>query len=476
VSEGRRARLRGAACALAFGAAACGRDAPPVQRVILITCDTLRADRLGAYGYERDTSPHLDAFARRALVFDEAYASAPMTQPALSSLMTGRLPHEVGAVPGNRSLMPPDAWTLAEVLSEAGVETAAVVSNWVLRRRDEAREGAGGEVGLAQGFAHYDDAMREREKNRPVFERDAAGTTDAALAWLEGRGPGERFFLWVHYQDPHGPYEPPASWLERFLRGSDPHTLPAAEFGQPPGHIPAYQVLGEERRPGVYMDRYDAEIGYFDAELGRLLDELSARELFEDALIVFSSDHGESLGERDLWFSHGENVQRELVRVPLIVSAPPSVSLPGPRIGRTPALAGHVDLFATILDAFGVEAPPSRGVSLLSPELPERVLVQQVVPPPNTAANATAVSDGRWRLVWNENEPPRLYDVRADPGETRDVSALEPATVESLLARWRELERDAGPVLEGRAMQLDERDEAALHALGYTGGEDDSKE
>ena len=194
--------------------AACGGGAPPEEpgslaaRVVLVTCDTLRADHLGAYGCERELTPHLDALADESRVYTEAYACAPLTGPSLASLLTGRLPHEVGVAAGNRSLMPAQVPTLAAALAEKGGPTAAVVSNYVLRRQP----GAEGEVGVEQGFAHFDDRMSEREPNRPIYERRAGDTTDAAKAWIDGAlARGERrFFLWVHYHDPPRPNNPPA--------------------------------------------------------------------------------------------------------------------------------------------------------------------------------------------------------------------------------------------------------------------------
>src|SRR5262245_43235391 len=257
----------------------CGKESRArAQRVVLITCDTLRADRLGIYGYERETSPNLDAFARESVVFDNAWSSAPLTAPALATLMTGRLPDELG-MSSNEVVLPGEVTTLAEAASEAGIPSAAVVSNWVVRAR-----GVSGE-GFEQGFASYDDRMEEREPNRRLYnERSAAATTRAAIEWLASAR-RDRFFLWVHYQDPHGPYTPPEPFVRLLQRPiPDEPLLGVGKTDKGLGEIPRYQELGLERAPEFYRIRYDAEIRSFDHALGQLLDHLRSEGLLDGTL------------------------------------------------------------------------------------------------------------------------------------------------------------------------------------------------
>lgn len=180
-------------CTLAL--TGCGREPSSqprnvAERVILITCDTLRADRTGVYGCERGTTPELDRFAEECVVFERAFAAAPLTLSALASLMTGRLPEELGVV-SNKVQLPAEATTVAELPSAAGIPTAAIVSNWVLRRRT--REGL---VGIEQGFASYDDRMEAVDVNRPgMRERLASSATDEAIRWIQenkGHRPDDR--------------------------------------------------------------------------------------------------------------------------------------------------------------------------------------------------------------------------------------------------------------------------------------------
>jgi arylsulfatase len=453
---------------LLAGLATCAPDerGQGLARVIVITCDTLRADRLGCYGYERPTSPRLDELARQGLLFENAYATAPHTNPALASLFTSRLPDELGVSGGNRMLLPEPIVTLAEIASRSGIATAAVVSNWALRR---APDGAG-DVGLAQGFAHYDDRMGSPEANRVgQFERLAPDTTNAAIDWLEQHGRGaDRFLLWVHYQDPHGPYTPPPELARAFERpaGDEPQ-LPLGERHDGYRQIPAYQVLDGERRPGFYSDRYDAEIAFFDRELGRLLDHLADTGLDRDALIVFTSDHGESLGEHEYWFCHEQHVFHEAVHVPLILRAPPGRLPSGPG-ARSEALVSHLDLLPTILGAFDLPSPPARGLDLLVGEPPAGRIVPHTLGVEGSPGRWVGVSDGRHRLLTNVNGL-ALFDRRADPAELVNLATSDRDRAADMWQRYLEFLAAIEPLPAQRPVPspLDEDSRRALQALGY---------
>ncbi|MBI5432959.1 MAG: sulfatase [Planctomycetes bacterium] len=464
-----RATRLGAA-ALACLVAACAEQPEPKRatHAILITCDTLRADRLGVYGYERATSPELDAFARDALVFDRAYSCAPWTQPALSSLLTGRPPEEIGVTPGNTKRMGKSVETLAETLRDKGFATAACVSNGLVRKLPPNAAG----IGLEQGFELYDSEMTMREKNRVAFERDARGTTDAALAWLATRPRDGRFFLWVHFQDPHGPYLPPPELAAEFARPPTDEKLPLGTTQRGLGQIPQYQRLDGENRPDVYRDRYDAEIRCFDREFGRLIAELGARELLDDSIVVFTADHGESLGEHDQYFCHGENVQREQVHVPLLVRPPGGVSKRADRdergYARSSAHVNHLDVAPTLFAALDLPSIADwRGLPLSDPTaLPrDRALVQCFVALRKNVSE-WAIGDGRWRLLWREHDAPRLYDVLADPGELRNVAGHEPEVVARLQKAYAEYERSLG-ARDGIETEIDDETSKGLEALGY---------
>jgi len=460
---------------LALVLAACGASAPAplARRVILITCDTLRADHLGCYGFERPTSPNLDRFARESIVFDNAWSTAPKTTPAISALLTGRPPDEIGVTGGNQYLLPSGALTLAERAREKGLRTGAVISNWVLRAQPQY-----GGAGVQQGFEQFDDRMEVPEAVRgDVYERLAPATTDAAIGWLdERRTRGEdSFFFWVHYQDPHGPYRPPAEQLARFERpATDEPELPVGATQRGLGEIPAYQAIDAERRPEPYRVRYEAEIAYFDENLGRLLDWLKNAGWIRDSLIVFTADHGESLGEQGYWFCHGWTLHPELVHVPLIVRFPEgSAHVQADVRGRVARAAGHLDLWPTILEALGLEPTRCRGRSLFGAELPEQRFLMQALGRLGHD-RWVAVGDGRWRMVARAGEKPRLFDRASDPLETIDVAAQHPEVVGEL-RRLHEEDKAAFPIeaLAEQPIKKDPETEKHLNDLGY-GGDDEN--
>lgn len=308
--------------------------------VILITVDTLRADHLGVYGYAKNTSPNLDRFAKESLLFRRAYAHYPATVPSVSCLMTSHYAHETKALT-NDYILPPEAVTLAEILKANGYRTGAVASNTALLN----------DAGLNQGFDDYDDDLEE--KTVLGLERNAEQTTRKAMAWLE-RHHQEKFFLWIHYMDPHGPYTPPAPYDTMFVDGRMPvgAALPVNKGVDGKGGIPEYQVLGEHRDPAFYIAQYDGEVRYFDHWFGELLQALGKYGLWENSLLVFTADHGEGLGEHDYYFDHTDFLYDELLHVPLILR------LPGPSAeGRAlHESVGQIEILPEILRSLSIRS------------------------------------------------------------------------------------------------------------------------
>ena len=350
---------RGPILALLLGLASCARPDPGPRLLLLITVDTLRADRLGAYGSDRGLTPHLDALAEKSLVFTSTYAPSSHTLPSIVSIFTGRYPEELG-VWSNLSVVPPETPTLAKRFRDAGWNTSAVVSSWVLREAS----------GLAVGFGTYDDELPQMEATRPYPERIGGDTTRAALAALDACLPDAeaRCFLWVHFQDPHGPYAPPEHHRKRLLArereakdGTRQLSRLPNNFG--PGGIPIYPYLEGQQEVAWYRAGYNGEIAYLDESIGTLLAGLSERGLEGTSAIVFTADHGESLGENDYWFAHGELLTEELARVPLLVH------LPDVAAGRRDELTGLVDLWPTLTQRLlpGSPTAPGPGRALLEP-------------------------------------------------------------------------------------------------------------
>ena len=448
--------------ALGLACVSCEARTPP-RNLLLITVDTLRADHLGAYGCTRGLTPHNDALAERSEVFTRAYATAPHTLPSIASLMTSRYPKEVG-VTANRSTLDADAFTLAHFLSGHGFRTGAVVSNPMLKRRS----------GMHAGFDHYDVRLPTPEGQRALFERRAEDTTADALKMLDRLGAQDdaRLFLWVHYQDPHGPYVPGDALREvhlpRELAEPDgKRMLPVSEDRHGTGAIPKYQYVAPHRQVAFYRAGYAGEVALTDREVGRLLGALEERGLTESTAILFAADHGEGLGEDDYWFAHGEYLSEPMIQVPLLLS------VPGGSAGARQQVVSLIDVLPTVAGIFGLPLEqPHRGVDLADRRRASRdrsVFFE-------THRPATLVP--RMGVAWKGY---RLVRTLGPEGPTDELTPLPDArggaaVGEAVAARLsEELERlaaeAAGTSLpDQRTLSDEERD--ALRALGYLDDEE----
>ncbi len=459
------AHRRRAALIAALGAAglACGEPAPPDVVVFLI--DTLRADRIGAYGHDAGTTPRIDALARESLVFEQASAPAPWTLPSTVSLLTSRLPceHRV-LVDGDR--VPPDLPTLAERLRDAGYYTASFYSNAY----------AGPMTGLERGFATANAlALRDGEMLKD---------------WLASVGT-QPFFLYVHDVEPHDPYQAPSSESRavrkrtNVLLGSH-RQLSRIDWsaGRPPGTTDVYARQQQVARAldglrDAAERLYDADVRLADERLGQVVDALSARGRWRNTLFVLVSDHGEEFGERGGW-QHDHSLYEELVRVPLLLRLPGGAG-GGRRIAAPVSL---LDVLPTVLDLVGRPelASDARGRSLLplaqGEELPAglRVVSQRVNRKkyyrPDKQARGdlnVALRHGRWKGIWNaEPDTFELYDLAADPNERSDLAARHPERVAAWRAAGARSAENCVPAGAPAAPPaLDEATREGLRALGY---------
>lgn len=441
-----------------------------VDSCILVVVDTLRADRLGTYGYARDTSPELDRWAQRGVVFEEAFSTAPWTLPAFGTLFTGQLPshHQAGILvrPWRRAQLPRWIPTLAELAAREGLATAGFVSNPHLDQRISR---------IGKGFEVWDNAIdgTQFHPGRPMSEfRSADQAVDSALGWLAERR-RERFLLVVHLLEPHWPQRPPAEHFERFAGREARELLALAdvEFAQTKSERLAAPdpAVREGFRRGI-NDLYDAEVSFVDDQIGRFLDALGETGVLDRSLVLFTADHGEELLERGE-YDHGHSFFDELLRVPLIAWAP------GVQPGRRGTAVSLLDVMPTVLDALQIEPPPSLpGLSLWPAlrhreELPERHLLAD-----GTSSDPWdfAVIGPRYKLIVHEKATAfRLYDRRADPGERVDVALREPREVRSLLRSARAaLAEQRGGVAVEYPPDLVEK----LRALGYLGATGDETE
>ncbi len=317
----------------------CASGDDPQPCLLLITIDTLRADRLACYGGDPEIGTGICALANQGTRFVWSFSPAPSTAPSIASILTSSWPSSHGVTQFATTALSESARTLAESLRDAGYDTAALVSNPVLRRGRH----------FERGFAIYDDRMTRQEPNRPdLQEREAGEITDAALAWL--RVAERPWFLWIHYQDPHGPYQPPHAPRRRDLPDASP--LPLLKDHSGYQGIPAYQALPGLRSLPAYEERYRDEIRHVDLHVARLV--AGADALGPQPWVVLTADHAEAFGEDGYYFAHGHSVGLDQIRVPLLVRPAES----GTGWVSTRPVSG-VDVAPTLLRAAGLPAPES---------------------------------------------------------------------------------------------------------------------
>jgi len=409
--------------------------APPSRAdpasVVLITLDTTRADRMGFLGSQRGLTPALDALAGEGVAFERAYAQAPVTTVSHATILTGTYPWFHG-VRHFGDPLPAGAPYLPDILHSRGYKTAAFVGALVL----DAREGLA--PGFDRGFDTYDAGFGVRlagQDRYKTLERRAQDVVDRALAWLERAGPGP-FFLWVHLYDPHDPYEPPAPFSARF---------PDAP--------------------------YDGEIASTDRAVGRLVEALRARPLWDRTLVALCADHGESLGDHGE-DTHGVFLYDASLHVPLLIKRPGGKSA-GRRVsGRV----GLVDLAPTVLEEIGLEIPPTvQGRSLRSAldggHAEDRPSCGETAYPQRAFGWSPLRSLRVDRFLLVEGPRRELYDQAADPGARSNLGEERPQVADRIAAEMNRLCRAAPAPDPGATPGRVDADLAErLAALGYVGG------
>jgi arylsulfatase A-like enzyme len=379
--------------------------APAIDRdfnLIFITVDTLRAAELGFMGYDKPTSPNLDALAAQSVVFERAYAMASYTGKALAPMLIGKYPSETQRDGGHFNTYGPGNLFLAERLRRAGMVTMGAASHWYFKPTS----------GVTQGFDVFDlSAMPASGQGDTDSTTTGAQLTDASIKLLQGHA-GSRFMLWVHYFDPHSQYVPHA--------GAPDFTDPA--------------------RPAGWKQRaaYDGEIWFTDAQIGRLLDYARTQPWWKDTVVVLTSDHGEALGEHGINFQHGWEIWEPLMRVPLLFY------VPGMKPHRVKVMRSAVDIVPTVLDLMRVPPPPPG-------ELSGRSLMRDLVAKPGESPVERDVyldmPDGPYthmrrglihgptpgmKLIHLGGRQYQLYDLSTDPDEREDL-ASDPAKLQPML-------------------------------------------
>lgn len=397
---------------------------PPSQNVIVIIIDTLGAKHLGLYGYSRDTTPVIDAFARGGVVFENCLSQSSWTKTSVPSMITGTYPvyHQVM---GAHDSLHRSLHTWAEVMGERGYRTAAFQSNpWLMPR-----------FGFAQGFDEYH--YQSYEKTGADIE------TENVLEWLR-KNSRRRFFLYVHYMDVHSPYDPPAR----------------------------FRKFGDEA-----VDLYDGEIRFVDSMIGFLLEELESLELRKETIIVIASDHGEEFAQHG-GHGHGKTLYQEVIHVPLILVAPQLADLSGRRIVP---FVGNIDVMPTVLDLVGIESArysQIQGRSLLpllqNGNVGNAPVFSEVEPLKSRTRILSLVTEHGIKLIVKGDEDAtlreELYDLRADRSEQANLAERPSAPTDAeelqqLIEAYRALTTDL--TREAEELALDDETRRRLQALGY---------
>ncbi len=443
LKPGRVLATLGWASAVVALTVACGSGGSPADElaqlrgdrklnVLLVTLDTTRADRIGAYGFDAVDTPVIDSLAGRGVTFMRAYASTPLTLPSHTSLLTGTHPPYHGVRDNGVHIAPEGLQTLAESFQAAGYRTGAFVGAFVLDSR----------WGLAQGFDRYFDDF-DLPTERAIFlsrlQRSGSEVIDTALAWAREDDTAP-FFMWVHLYDPHTPYEPPEPFRSR------------------------------------YADRpYVGEIAWTDSLVGRLTSWLDDSGRSDDTYVVVTADHGESLGEHGE-SEHGLLLYESAIRVPLIIATP----FDEPQGIRRHELVSLIDIMPTVLELTGLETPEEvHGRSLVplftndaevEGRTDERVYAETFYPRLHFGwSELQAILEPTHKLIISPE--PELYDLLQDPEEQQDLASERAATAEALRREAEELvaqlEENANPA---NVVTLDQETRQRLAALGYIGG------
>ena len=398
------------------------RAEAPFRHVLLISIDTCRADRLSCYGYRRRTSPHIDELAREGVVFENALAPVPVTLPSHCTMLTGTNPPYHGVHDNVDYRLGLRNVTLAEWLKKRGFATGAVIAAKVLASR----------YAMDQGFDAYLDRFDSEKSEVGIPQRIGEEASREALRWLEANH-GKPFFLFLHYYDPHQTYAPPEPFATQYKD-----------------------------------DRYAGEIAYVDRCIGQVVQKLKQWDIYDQTLIIITSDHGEMLGEH-AELSHGFFIYRSALHVPLIFR------LPGQRGGRrVEQLVGIVDIVPTVCALAGIEPPAQLHGHDLSGfvnggPLPPRdrlVYCESLVPTKYDTQGLVGLVAGGWKYI--QTTRPELYDLVRDPGESHNLAAQEQERAAQMRQRMRELlDRQLRRDGDGSRLQAEPGEVRRLQALGY---------
>jgi len=395
------------------------------MNLLVITLDTVRADRIGAYGYEKAETPHLDELARKGVMFENCYTPAPLTLPAHCSLFTGRYPLGHRVRDNGTFFLNEDEVTLAEMMGQREYKTYAVIASFVLLAK----------FGLDQGFSEYDDSLNFDELLHNFYSEIPADVVYAKFnRWLKKKGQ-QRFFAWVHFYDPHAPYEPPEEY---------------------------------RKNRGSLSDLYDGEVAHTDVYVGKIVEDLENDHRLDDTLIVIVGDHGEAFGEHEE-YGHSVFCYEENLKVPFVFFNPrlfPEGLLIKDRVNL-------IDILPTLSEMFGMDIPSVvQGKSLVKildgkGEKGERSFYIESMYGKESLgwAPLTGIIDGPYKYI--SLPEPELYDLKTDMREKTNLYTKKRDTAQALDEKLKKYMLEYSSSGRNAKRELTAEDRKRLESVGY---------
>jgi len=393
--------------------------------VLLITIDTLRPDHLSCYGYKRNTSPNIDKLAKEGILFTQAIAQGSHTAASVTSLITSTYPNIHNVKDWGYQLNPDmHLYTLPEILRLHGYKTALISDQISLSLIK----------GLEKDFDTYNTILTNASTFGPASKRvKIVEITDWAIDWLKNNK-HNKFFLWLYYLGPHGPYTPPPPYNRIFLNDeyyNIKQSIPISDnayLQSTIGKIPKYLAIDDITEVDYYISQYDGAIRYVDSQIGRLCEELKKSHLDKNTIIILTADHGEGMGEHNLYFCHAIFLYDELIKIPLIIKF--NKALSGDK--RINVQVRAIDIMPTVLDILGIKKYKSmEGASLIP------LIFNRKINFPAFAysefINRKSVRMEDWKLIYDENNKLyELYNLKDDPQELNNIVSVERGKFEYL--------------------------------------------
>jgi len=433
--------------------------------ILLIVIDTLRADHLGTYGYNKPTSPLIDEFAGRSVVYENAISPAPFTLPAMSSLFTGYYPDRTGVVShSNRDILDSPMPTMAEIMKKAGYRTAAIVSNMMLKKASRKFD---------RGFDYF--LAKKSFKNA-----SAPQITDHAINLVKEMN-DDPFFIWAHYIDTHMPYRPPIEFAQLFGNETGKSKI-CTEFNK---EVRPQEIFFSKDLPVKQIEStrklYDASIRSIDHEIGRLLKHLKEKNLLKNMIVIITADHGESLGDHGLYFAHDHTLYSELVHVPLIIR------FPGKPPHRKSEIVSLIDILPSLCQWLKIDCDQNmNGQPLdlnLNKDKKERAVFAANAPWRKRFSRSPYLFlkglKGRWTMIQQGKKKLikiphptspvyEFYDLSVDPTEKKNLQSSR--SYESLLDKlnaWEKSVRVEPPYQNRQELKFDKNELESLRSMGY---------